>query len=64
MIKSGERDMSRLVEDIAGNDPFYVHKRMGYAGKNRRPKYSYSDIVYPVRMKARDVLRELRGNKG
>ena len=64
MIKSGERDMSRLVEGIAGKDPFYVHKRMGYAGKNRRPKYSYSDIVYPVRMKARDVLRELRANKG
>ena len=43
LVKNGETDLLRKIEDLSKNDPYYVHKYDGKAG------YSITVVKYPVR---------------
>jgi hypothetical protein len=50
LIKGGEKDMARKIEDVSKNDPYYVHKYNGKAG------YSMTELKYPVREISSKIL--------
>jgi hypothetical protein len=50
LLKAGEKDLARKIGDLAGNDPYYVHRYDNKAG------YSLTEIRYPVREAGAKVL--------
>ena len=50
LIKGGEKDMARKIEDVSKNDPYYVHKYNGKTG------YSMTELKYPVREISSKIL--------
>jgi hypothetical protein len=43
LVKGGEKDLARKIEDLSKNDQYYVHKYDGKTG------YSLTELKYPVR---------------
>jgi hypothetical protein len=50
LVKGGEKDIARKIEDLSKNDPYYVHKYSGKAG------YSMTELKYPVREISSKIL--------
>lgn len=50
LVKGGEKDLARKIEDLSKNDPYYVHKYNGKA------EYSMTELKYPVREISSKIL--------
>lgn len=50
LVKDGEKDLARKIEDLSKNDPYYVHKY------NDKGGYSMMELKYPVRELSSEIL--------
>ncbi len=50
LIKCGETQVTRKIEDLSKNDPYYIHKFDGESG------YSLTELEYPVRKICSEIL--------
>ena len=50
LVRDGENDLTRKIEDLWKSDPYYVHKYNGNAG------YSMTELIYPVREISSKIL--------
>jgi hypothetical protein len=50
LVKDGEMDLVRNIEELAKNDPYYIHKYDDKAG------YSMTELKYPVREMCSEVI--------
>jgi hypothetical protein len=54
LAKGGEYDLSRKIEDLSKNDPYYIHKYNGATG------YSMTELSYPVRETSSKILLSVK----